>query len=189
MGDFFRGWRRKIGLASLVLAAGVLGLWIRSHSVNDILCLPTGLDDDQVFVSDRSGLIWLRMHHTTARIGDEASHPHYQHQPATKSGFLKEFLFAKWTFQKAGFQLGSGEEYQPGWGGTTGGNPRGFGMLDLMLPMEPKFRAMSIVVIPNWFVVLLLTIAAGILIFRRHPDRGLASPPIQTAPEKMDGKS
>ena len=189
MGDFFRGWRRKIGLMLLLAAGGILGLWIRSHSVNDVLSIPTGEDDAQVFVSDRSGLIWLRMHFLVRQI-EPASLPYYQRQPVTKSGLLNEFLFTKWTFQKAGFQFGSGEEHQPGWGGSAGGRAEGVGgIVDMMLPMEPKFRATSIVVIPSWFVVLLLTILAGILIFRRNPAVGVASPSRQMASTQVDGKS
>lgn len=36
MGDFFRGWRRKVGCVSLVLACAVTCLWMRSLSVADI---------------------------------------------------------------------------------------------------------------------------------------------------------
>ncbi len=30
MREFFRGWRRKVGCVTLVMACGLMGLWIRS---------------------------------------------------------------------------------------------------------------------------------------------------------------
>ena len=35
MGDFFKPWRRKIGLVTLVMACLAMGAWVRSHAVSD----------------------------------------------------------------------------------------------------------------------------------------------------------
>jgi hypothetical protein len=35
MRDFFRGWRRKAGLVTLVMACGLASLWVRSVNVED----------------------------------------------------------------------------------------------------------------------------------------------------------
>jgi hypothetical protein len=35
MRDFFRGWRRKVGCVTLVMALAGMALWIRSRIVND----------------------------------------------------------------------------------------------------------------------------------------------------------
>jgi len=32
MGEFFKGWRRKIGCVTLVLACAILGMWLRSFT-------------------------------------------------------------------------------------------------------------------------------------------------------------
>lgn len=37
MGDFFRGWRRKLGCLMLVLACVVMAWWVRGFSVEDII--------------------------------------------------------------------------------------------------------------------------------------------------------
>ena len=51
MGDFFRGWRRKIGLLSLVLALLFMGVWVRSLSVMDVINVRTSLRTAQMFVN------------------------------------------------------------------------------------------------------------------------------------------
>lgn len=37
MGDYFKGWRRKMGVATLALACIFMGLWMRSFSRGDFL--------------------------------------------------------------------------------------------------------------------------------------------------------
>ena len=37
MREFFRGWRRKTGLATLAMACVLTVLWMRSHLVQDEL--------------------------------------------------------------------------------------------------------------------------------------------------------
>ena len=35
MGDFFRGWRRKIGCVTLMMALVGMAGWVRSHTIED----------------------------------------------------------------------------------------------------------------------------------------------------------
>ena len=42
MGEFFRGWRRKIGMLTLMLALVFMGGWVRSLVVRDDLMVSTG---------------------------------------------------------------------------------------------------------------------------------------------------
>ena len=35
MRELFRGWRRKVGLATLVMACLLMGAWARSYAVRD----------------------------------------------------------------------------------------------------------------------------------------------------------
>ena len=41
MGEFFRGWRRKIGVVTLMMALVLMGGWVRSMSVEDVLKFPS----------------------------------------------------------------------------------------------------------------------------------------------------
>lgn len=40
MRDFFRGWKRKVGCVTLVLACAFAATWVRSFSVQDFIPLP-----------------------------------------------------------------------------------------------------------------------------------------------------
>ncbi len=42
MGDFFRGWRRKAGCVTLVMACLAAGVWVRSFLIVDILHFEIG---------------------------------------------------------------------------------------------------------------------------------------------------
>lgn len=43
MGDFFRPRRKKIGLVSLITACVLMGFWVRSFSVVDVLTCPVAI--------------------------------------------------------------------------------------------------------------------------------------------------
>lgn len=47
MWQFFNGWRRKIGLATLMLAVTFMGLWMRSRFGHDLIAFGTGFSDRQ----------------------------------------------------------------------------------------------------------------------------------------------
>ena len=40
MSDFFHGWRRKTGCVTLAMACVFMGLWFRSHYIEDWLVIP-----------------------------------------------------------------------------------------------------------------------------------------------------
>ena len=40
MGEFFRGWKRKVGVVTLILACAFAGLWVRSLYYQDQIRLP-----------------------------------------------------------------------------------------------------------------------------------------------------
>ena len=42
MSEFFRGWRRKVGVVTLMMACVLTGMWVRSMSVIDNCELPVG---------------------------------------------------------------------------------------------------------------------------------------------------
>jgi hypothetical protein len=43
MREFFQGWRRKVGVVTLLMALVLCGLWVRSLSTIDVLALPASL--------------------------------------------------------------------------------------------------------------------------------------------------
>ena len=62
MREFFHGWRRKAGLATLVMAYGLMGLWIRSGLLPEELEIhnPFGRSDAK-FVSLDNNLEYWRL--------------------------------------------------------------------------------------------------------------------------------
>ena len=40
MGEFFLGWRRKIGMVTLLMACLLSACWFRSYSINDTISIP-----------------------------------------------------------------------------------------------------------------------------------------------------
>jgi hypothetical protein len=56
MREFFRGWRRKAGVFTLVLACAVTALWVRSLSCCDHIHWVSGIDEVQI-IESTSGLI------------------------------------------------------------------------------------------------------------------------------------
>jgi hypothetical protein len=66
MGEFFRGWRRKVGVVTLVLSCVFAGLWIRSRVVRDRFSVHTNSELSTHVLSDRSGLTWK-----TVSVGPE----------------------------------------------------------------------------------------------------------------------
>ena len=57
MGEFFKGWKKKAGLVSLVLALTMTGAWMRSVATEDVFRLSIG-KSDQYIESERGGIGW-----------------------------------------------------------------------------------------------------------------------------------
>eukprot|EP00456_Euglypha_rotunda_P016931 TRINITY_DN156_c0_g1_i5.p2 TRINITY_DN156_c0_g1~~TRINITY_DN156_c0_g1_i5.p2 ORF type:complete len:127 (+),score=12.56 TRINITY_DN156_c0_g1_i5:105-485(+) len=53
MREFFRGWRRKAGCATLLMACALAGLWIRTTVVADFIQL-----EHLAFGTTRGGIYW-----------------------------------------------------------------------------------------------------------------------------------
>jgi hypothetical protein len=57
MGDAFHGWRRKMGLATLVIALGLAASWVRGHDTQEQLRLQCRNRD--CFIWHGAGLVGL----------------------------------------------------------------------------------------------------------------------------------
>ena len=58
VGDFFHGWRRKIGIVTLVIACVFMVGWVRSHSVQDVLSIHSGRHTSESVSSVKCVLVW-----------------------------------------------------------------------------------------------------------------------------------
>jgi hypothetical protein len=60
MHTFFHGWRRKVGIVSLVMACGLTSAWMRSQFFRDVFCWSIG-HEAEVIISDDGILSWWRL--------------------------------------------------------------------------------------------------------------------------------
>jgi hypothetical protein len=62
MRDFFKGWKRKTGTATLLLALVFAGTWVRSHSAEDEIRIRFGFSSHYL-TSEGRGLGWRGILH------------------------------------------------------------------------------------------------------------------------------
>lgn len=60
MGDFFKGWRRKLGCVALLMACAMMGAWMRSQFTSDVACWSMG-HESEVVISSNGMLSWWRL--------------------------------------------------------------------------------------------------------------------------------
>jgi len=61
MGDFFKGWRRKIGCVTLVMSLVFMMGWIRSHGLRDSVFFPTGKITESCVFSGEGFVGWANV--------------------------------------------------------------------------------------------------------------------------------
>ena len=102
MGEFFKGWRRKIGLVMLAMACVLATGWMRSYTVQDFVYIPTA----GAVISFGGSFCGLRPldepSPSRARWSSESVTPStYFHPPWTT-------CYHKWQLQFGGFGIGEG---------------------------------------------------------------------------------
>lgn len=55
MGNFFKGWRRKSGIVSLILAFAFAGAWLKSSFDKTVICCPNGNRVDELSMAGKIG--------------------------------------------------------------------------------------------------------------------------------------
>lgn len=58
MGEFFHGWRRKLGCVALVMAGLLASGWVRSHSCFDRAHMDWPSRSERHYVGSEKGRIW-----------------------------------------------------------------------------------------------------------------------------------
>lgn len=59
MREFFKGWRRKAGVVTLVMAMALTGMWVRSLSRDDWFDFSIGDSNYRISSSREYGLSWI----------------------------------------------------------------------------------------------------------------------------------
>lgn len=100
MKDFFHGWRRKVGIVTLVMACVVCGLWVRSFYIMDILA--AGGSTRQHVVESVNGRIWWTAYLEGAEWEFSSTFVHRAFPP----GYLETILPRKMLAEVEGGQFG-----------------------------------------------------------------------------------
>lgn len=103
MREFFQGWRRKTGVVALVMACGLMGMWMRSRVIRDEVRIRKDDQNFYFFHSNQSQLSW-------ARIREQ--HPfqftfntiHFAADSDGRDLFNSDAF--KWHWQACGFEFG-----------------------------------------------------------------------------------
>ena len=61
MGAYFKPWRRKIGVLSLLLACVLMVAWMRSWNRGDVYVIRIGDDTLHCFISQRDWIGWVKI--------------------------------------------------------------------------------------------------------------------------------
>ena len=173
MGEFFKGWKRRSGLLTLVMALVLLGGWVRSLSIYDIITFParkhtnnlTVSFTSEFFGSVKNSVYWGRSHYEcdeeTAELlakddlyGFGASYPRWR-------TYSVPDIQMKWRWRWCGFGIcEEPEERKEGDGWANA------------------------VLIPYWAIVLPLTLLSAFLLLskpRKSTQKKLKEP----VPEKL----
>lgn len=114
MGGFFKPWRRKIGMVTLLMACLFTGGWVRSGSTRDLFNFPIS-ETRLLILESNCGKVEWNLYENQAGI--PACDFHYSLE-TRDNAFLFDGLQPKWQWSGYGFQAGV-YEYLNTAGGRT----------------------------------------------------------------------
>lgn len=147
MGEFFRGWRRKIGCLTLVMACMLATAWVRSFRFEDAYFYPNGpYITDSLFSS--AGTVGLRRDDESVwDIQSDDRDYGFRSRPCVgrRFGLHADVREWRWAWQWCGFGCASG-------GDSSGGEAR-------------------IWALPYWSIVIPLTLLSAYLTLWKPRER------------------
>jgi hypothetical protein len=105
MREFFRGWRRKAGCVTLLMACVLTGAWIRSLCTTNIVEFAKGTATTDIFYSFDGSLVWRKVHQEWPNV--KASFREWDAQPRSDYDFFDDDRI-QWLCRCCG--TGIGEE-------------------------------------------------------------------------------
>ena len=108
MGEFFQGWRRKIGLVTLLMACGLTGVWFLTSQFS--FHIATAYVDPVQFLTAKDGYLRWAVYPgitisepVTFRVG----RPNHVELDAIESEGMQKDLVWKWHWAWGGFEFGN----------------------------------------------------------------------------------
>ena len=140
MSEFFKGWRRQVGVVTLVMACVFAMGWVRSNAIEDQIVRKSAALTQIEFFSSHGYLVWLSSSKPYVPAKSRLS---WSAIPAHLNGF-KFNSYCKntsWALRQIGFGIGNVE-----WSG-------GFNRI--------------VLAIPYWSIVIPLTLASAFLLLSK----------------------
>lgn len=138
MREFFKGWRRKLGCVTLVIACVLAAGWIRSLTQHEGISFRTGQMSDQSVISFQSAINWCWLDGSTDL--DNFPSLHWSSVPHSRDLMvINPGRTWRWTFA-------------------------GIGIHDFTYDGNATF---AVLVIPYWLIVLPLTLLSAWLLLRK----------------------
>ena len=178
MGQLFKGWRRKIGFVTLLLALSFMGGWIRSREIHDRVWY---VFPDAIYLiySHQGCLLWQCERPSSRNMIRMNRFEHKwlsQYAPALRLPISHDEFVGydvDWQWKWSDFNFGTGSYALTDWG-MEDGFPR----------PPPVFEHLTAWTVPYWSIVLPLTLLSAFLLLTtpRKSTPKIISEPI---PEKV----
>jgi hypothetical protein len=160
MSEFFKPWRRRIGIVMLVFALVFLGGWVRSQSTVDVISFRSGTYLHHWLASDARFICWTRQYEKYSDSVWEV--PEYSNSKRDASHDFRRDPNIKWY-----------------------GALREFGVFEYPAS-QFQGNSMATWLIPYWYVILPLALLSTYLLFVK-PRKSTSKKPADPIP--ADGKN
>jgi hypothetical protein len=167
MREFFNGWRRKIGMMTLVMALVLMGLWVRSHSVKDLWGFGSGQEKAVLGLTTFPGEFrWQRQEFDREAFYRAGWYcrAYDASELAATDDVVSASSKLEWRWRRLGFDFGAATLNATSYA-APGYYPEGFEVPQN--PEEPNLERVVFWTIPFYSIVLPLTaVSAFLLIFK-----------------------
>jgi len=142
MGEFFKGWRRKMGCVTLVMASVFMVGWVRSMNILDSVSLPVGRHRLMQLWSGHQSMTGVNEYH--ANIDVTWDHLGWGSVRVEESDF--DDIRMRWLWKWCGFGIADGIDY----------------------PVMPRsFRSAAILTVPYCALTTPLTLLSAFLLLSK----------------------
>ena len=114
MGEFFKGWRRKAGLATLVMTLLLTVAWMRSAILMDVIIIERG-KETHLAQSLEGELSWRRLVNIAPQQSSAEWHT-LKYAPFYLRFSSATSLTTEWQLKWCGFDFGTTAENDASWG-------------------------------------------------------------------------
>ena len=106
MKEFFRGWRRKVGVVTLIMALVLMVGWVRSFHLWDSVSVPTKYNGNiHTFTSREGNLSWGRSFDTNGADACRNASFRFNSTPAQSLKLVSVAHLDEWRFACGGFDF------------------------------------------------------------------------------------